>query len=73
MDSKTICAYKIILLINFFLGGGLSDKNKRKCCRTQYNLGKGLGTLHEDKPLDAKTIVAKTDVISAMEAIEGSV
>ena len=35
--------------------------------------GKGLGTLHEDKPLDAKTIVAKTDVISAMEAVEGAV
>jgi len=35
--------------------------------------GKSLGTLHEDKPLlnDAKTIVAKTDVISAMEAVEG--
>ena len=30
-----------------------------------------LGTLHEDKPLDAQSIVAKTDVISAMEAIEG--
>jgi len=35
--------------------------------------GKGLGTLHEDKPLDAKNIVAKTDVISAMEAVEGAV
>merc|ERR1719410_966081 len=34
--------------------------------------GKGLGTLHEDKPLDAKKIVSKTDVISAMEAIEGA-
>lgn len=34
-------------------------------------LGKSLGTLHEDKPLDARSIVAKTDVISAMEAIEG--
>merc|ERR1719420_651801 len=33
--------------------------------------GNGLGTLHEDKPLDAKKIVSKTDVISAMEAIEG--
>ena len=32
---------------------------------------KSLGTLHEDKPLDARSIVAKTDVISAMEAIEG--
>jgi hypothetical protein len=31
-----------------------------------------LGTLHEDKPLDAKAIMAKTDVISAMEAIEGA-
>jgi hypothetical protein len=28
--------------------------------------------LHEDKPLDAKAIMAKTDVISAMEAIEGA-
>ena len=27
--------------------------------------------MHEDKPLDAKTIVSKTDVISAMEVIEG--
>ena len=36
------------------------------------NPGKGLGTLHEDKPLDAKTIVSKTDVISAMEVIEGA-
>merc|ERR1719347_1606839 len=33
---------------------------------------KGLGTLHEDKPMDANTIVSKTDVISAMEAIEGA-
>ena len=31
-----------------------------------------MGTLHEDKPLDAKAIMAKTDVISAMEAIEGA-
>ena len=37
------------------------------------DLKKGLGTLHEDKPLDAKKIVAKTDVISAMEAVEGAV
>jgi len=33
---------------------------------------KGLGTLHEDKPMDANTIVSNTDVISAMEAIEGA-
>ena len=35
-------------------------------------IGKTLGTLHEDKSLDAKNIVSKTDVISAMEAIEGA-
>merc|ERR1719361_2405223 len=33
---------------------------------------KGLGTLHEDKPMDTKTIVANTDVISAKEVIEGA-
>ncbi len=47
-------------------------ENTRK---KQFNLSgvlKSLGTLHEDKPLDAKAIMAKTDVISAMEAIEGA-
>ena len=37
-----------------------------------YFLGKTLGTLHEDKSLDTKKIVSKTDVISAMEAVEGA-
>ena len=31
-----------------------------------------MGTLHEDKSLDTKKIVSKTDVISAMEAVEGA-
>ena len=39
---------------------------------TLFVVGKTLGTLHEDKSLDTKKIVSKTDVISAMEAIEGA-
>merc|ERR1712083_1096228 len=54
----------------------LDKKKEKKAVRgsnSDLRNGKGLGTLHEDKPLDAKTIVAKTDVISAMEAVEGAV
>eukprot|EP00092_Neocalanus_flemingeri_P032005 GFUD01034784.1.p1 GENE.GFUD01034784.1~~GFUD01034784.1.p1 ORF type:complete len:1576 (+),score=438.20 GFUD01034784.1:631-4728(+) len=53
----------------------LDKKNLKKVVRgsnSDLRNGKGLGTLHEDKPLDAKTIVSKTDVISAMEVIEGA-
>ena len=53
----------------------LDKKKEIKAARgsnTDLRNGKSLGTLHEDKPLDAKTIVNKTDVISAMEAIEGA-
>ena len=53
----------------------LDKKKEMKAARgsnTDLRNGKSLGTLHEDKPLDAKTIVNKTDVISAMEAIEGA-
>ena len=39
---------------------------------TLFVVGKTLGTLHEDKSLDTKKIVSKTDVISAMEVIEGA-
>ena len=52
----------------------LDKKKEIKAARgsnSDLRNGKSLGTLHEDKPLDAKTIVNKTDVISAMEAIEG--
>merc|ERR1719347_993406 len=53
----------------------LDKKKEKKAVRgsnSDLRNGKGLGTLHEDKPLDAKTIVSKTDVISAMEVIEGA-
>lgn len=53
----------------------LDKKKEIKAARgsnSDLRNGKSLGTLHEDKPLDAKTIVNKTDVISAMEAIEGA-
>merc|ERR1712106_476452 len=50
----------------------LDKKKEKKVVRgSNSDLRNGLGTLHEDKPLDAKTIVSKTDVISAMEVIEG--
>ena len=42
------------------------------CTKTIFFLDKGLGTLHEDKQLDAKKIISKTDVISAMDVIEGA-
>merc|ERR550534_1080655 len=53
----------------------LEKKREIKATRgsnTDLKSGKTLGTLHEDKSLDAKNIVSKTDVISAMEAIEGA-
>merc|ERR1719244_1658474 len=53
----------------------LDKKKEKKAVRgsnSDLRSGKGLGTLHEDKPLDAKAIVSKTDVISAMEVIEGA-
>ena len=51
----------------------LDKKKEIKASRgSTTDLKKGLGILHEDKPLDAKKIVSKTDVISAMEAIEGA-
>merc|ERR1719244_1119905 len=53
----------------------LDKKKEKKALRSSNSdlrSGKGLGTLHEDKPLDAKAIVSKTDVISAMEVIEGA-
>jgi len=56
-------------------GEYLDKKREKKTLRgsnSDLKNGGGLGTLHEDKPLDAKTIVANTDVISAMEAIEGA-
>lgn len=56
-------------------GEYLDKKREKKSLRgsnSDLRNGKGLGTLHEDKPLDARSIVAKTDVISAMEAIEGA-
>merc|ERR550534_1063243 len=52
----------------------LEKKKEIKATRgsnTDLKSGKTLGTLHEDKSLDTKKIVSKTDVISAMEAIEG--
>jgi len=51
----------------------MQQKSLGRGSNSDLRNGKGLGTLHEDKPLDAKTIVAKTDVISAMEAVEGAV
>jgi len=62
------------------LRGSVSEKSLRSATsekslrgsNSDLKNGNGLGTLHEDKPLDAKSIVAKTDVISAMEAIEGA-
>lgn len=53
----------------------LDKKREKKVVRgsnSDLKNGNGLGTLHEDKPMDAKTIVSKTDVISAMEVIEGA-
>lgn len=50
------------------------DKKKKGTRGSNSDLknGNGLGTLHEDKPMDAKAIVSNTDVISAMEVIEGA-
>jgi len=54
----------------------LDKKKEKKAVRGSNSdlrsNNKALGTLHEDKPLDAKAIVSKTDVISAMEVIEGA-
>ena len=53
-------------------GGYFVNQHLLVKINTLFVVGKTLGTLHEDKSLDTKKIVSKTDVISAMEAIEGA-